>query len=371
MKKLITMALLASFMLSTFAMPLQATTSATTLSVEEAATRAIRNNTRLVTAQENELVTYEDIRRAREGVFDARTDIALTNANVTLMNAELAWSLNIRDIQIQRENVEFRMTNYFNTVLNAQADLELLRANLEMAKRDLAIAELRLSLGLSSELDFETAEIAVIRLENNITAQENTINRAFRNLNSFMGVNVNNLEQRHVLELDLSFEPLPEINLNRHMQRFVSESIGVANLEGQARAATYRADHYIVPHNPLTGEINRGPGTRTYDEMRIFQSQAVRDVADARTAISEGVIESYNSIRATELNIRTVEIELTRLTRQLAVSETMLELGRTTSIEVDRLRLQIAETENSLQQLRNSHAIMRISFENPNIIMGS
>jgi len=367
MKKLITMALLASFMLGVFAMPLQVAANVPILSVEEAARRAIRNNTRVVTAQENELVTYEDIRRAREGTFDARTDIELTNANVTLMNAELAASLNIRDIQIQKENVEFRMTGYFNTVLNAQSDLELMRANLELAERDLVIAELRYSLGLASELDFEVAEIAVIRLENNILAQENAINRAFRNLNSLMGVSVNNLEQRHVLELELSFEPLPEINLTRHMQRFVNESIRVAEAEGEARAAAYRADYYITPHHPLTGEVTRGPGTRTYDEMRIFQSRAVRGVADARTAVSEGVIELYNGLRARELNIRTTEIELSRLVRQLGVQEAMLELGRTTPIEVDRLRLQIAEMENSLRQMRNAHAIDRISFENPNI----
>jgi len=370
MKKLITMALLASFMLGVFAMPLSAAANMPILSVEEAARRAIRNNSTIMTRQENELVRTEDLRRAREAVFDARTEIELTNANVNLMNAELELSLNLRNIQIQKENVEFSMTRYFNAVLNAQNDLELLHKNLEMAKRDLVIAELRFSLGIASELDYETAEIAVLRIENNIAAQENAINRAFRDLNSFMGVNVNNLNQRHVLELELDFEPLPDINLTRHMQRFVSESIHVAEAEGLARQAAYRADYYITPHNPLTGEVLRGTGSglRTYDEMRIFHSQAARGVADTRVAVSEGVIASYNNIRETELSIRTTEIELRRLVRQLGVQETMLELGRTTQVEVDRLRLQIAELKNSLQQLRNSHSIMRIAFDNPNIL---
>jgi len=339
------------------------------LTVAEASSRAIRNDADLAIRTGSELIHDENVRRAREAVHDARTDAQITTANVNLMNAELARSLNIRDAQIQRENVEFQITRYFNTILNLQADLELARDNLNMANRDLAIAELRLSLGMASDLDVQTAALAVTRVETNIEILQANIGRAFRDLNGFMGAGVTALDQHHTLVLELSFEPIEVRNINAQIQRFLDENTAIASLEGRAREHGYRAQHYITPHDPMTGIIITGQVT--YDEFREQQAQYLRRAADARQSVSEAVVNQYNALLNMEINIRATELELAQLVRQLEVTESSFALGRATQIEVDRLRLQIAEMENSLQQAKNNHTITRIAFNNPRILMGA
>jgi len=338
------------------------------LTVEEAARRAIRNNANIANLEGSEVMHDENVRRAREDMFNASTDAQITQANIDLMNAELGRSLNIRDAQIQRENVEYQITSTFNIILNLQADLEIARTNLDMANRELAIAELRLSLGMASDLDVQTAALAITRVETNIENLQSSINRSFRDLNRHMGVSTQNLDQHYTLVLELTFEPIDVRNINAHVQRFVDESIEIARAEGRAREYGHRADYYITPHDPTTGIVATGRGTITYDEWRAQQSQQLRIAADTRQRVSQNVINLYNTLRNAEISIRATEIELAQLVRQLDISESSLELGRITQIEVDRLRIQIAEMENSLQQAKNNHTINRIAFNNPRII---
>ena len=339
------------------------------LTVEEAARRAIRNNAAIANAEDDESVADEVVRRAQDFVFDARTDHDLTNAMVGLMNAELSRSLNLRDINAQKENVEFQIMRYFNTILNMEADLALSLDNLEIARRDLLISRLKLSLGMVSELDYEAADLAVIRIETNIERMQSSIAGAFRDLNSFMGATGINLNQKYILSLELYYEPLEPVNLSRHADTFVRESLVVQRAQNAADIAAYRVDFFFTPHNPLTGVIPTG--YITYDERVVELNHALRNLSNTRQRVREGVISSYSNLRDLELNIRATTIELERLIRQLEVSETMLELGRITPVEVDRLRFEIASMENSLAQAKNNHTILSIAFNNPLIMMGT
>jgi len=370
-KKILPLALAATFVFWAFnAMILTAAevSEVPTLTVEEAARRAINNNTAIANAQDDESVADEVVRRAQENVWDAITNAELTAAMVGLMNAELSRSLNIRDINAQKENVEFQITRYFNTILNMEADLAISLDNLDMARRDLLISRLKLSLGMVSELDYEASELAVVRIETNIERLQSSIDSAYRDLNSFMGATGTDLNGRYILVLELDYEPLAPVNLSRHADTFVNESLAVRRAEDAATLAIYRVDYFFRPHSPFTGQIPTG--YITYDEFVVQQNQALRALTDTRQRVREGVISSYNNLRDIELNIRASEIELARLIRQLEVSETMLELGRTTPIEVDRLRVEIATMENTLIQSKNNHSILSIAFNNPLIIMG-
>lgn len=358
----------------TTAVPLAATRRATVapapestaLTVEEAARRAIRNNSAIANMQDSESVADERVGRALNAVHDAATDAALTNARVSLMDAELSRAVNIRDIQAQKDNVEYQITRSFNNILNMQADLELAAAQLEMANRELAISRLMLSLGMVSELDYEAATLAVTRIENNMELLRSSINAAFRNLNSSMGNNnLQDLDRHHELKLELVYTPVEVANLNNHAQRFVNESLAVARAENRAHSARYRVTYHATPHDPTTGRIIDAP---TYDEQIVAYNQELRNVADTRQSVREGVITSYNRLRDIELNIRIAEIELERLARQLEVAEATLALGRNTQIEVDRIRLDIASRENTLRQTKNNHAIQLMAFNNPNIL---
>lgn len=337
-----------------------------TLTVEEAARRAIRSHTGIANATGDEDVAHYVVRRANDAVFDATTTGQVTNALVGLRNAEMSRALNIRNIAVQRENVEFSVKRFFNTIINMQEDLTMLEASLDMSKRELQIAELRLTLGMVSELDVETAELNIIRLEMNIGFLERGIDRAFRDLNSFMGVYGVNLGQRYDLVLDLyEYTVLPEVNLTAHANRFVDGSVRVEQARIGAELARLSVEHYVINHNPVTGLVLPGPER---EEVENDHSRALRTLSDTRQDVREAVLNAYSEIRNAELQIRSQEIELAQLYRQLEVLETMLSLGRVTAVEVENLRLNISRAEISLRQAKNDHTMQVISFNNPNIM---
>mgnify|MGYP003623795114 CR=1 FL=1 len=81
-------------------------------------------------------------------------------AEVKLMNRELSRSLNLKNIEAKKENVEYSIMKYFNTIINAEKTLEVFEEALNIHKKDLDILELKLKLGMVSQLEYDTSALA-------------------------------------------------------------------------------------------------------------------------------------------------------------------------------------------------------------------
>jgi len=365
LKRVVALSLVATLSLGIFGVMPLAGAELRTLTVEEAARRAVSNNSAIANAQDSESVADERISRAQEAVWDSVIDAQLTDASANLRSAELARSLNIRDIQARQQYVEFRITRDFNTILNMQADLALAQENLALAERELVIARLRLSLGVISERDYEAAEQDVTRIQSNIEVLNISIGNEFRSLNNSMGAGLNNLDTQYELELELAYEPLGRVNLNQHAQMFERESLAVQVAANNVEVAGYRVDYFATPFNPLTGQIVPAP---TLEEVIVSLNRESRGLTDARQGMQVGAVDMYNGLRELEIHVRALELELSHAERQLETLQTMYKIGRITQIEVDRVEFQISSLENNLRRLKNEHTLLVMIFNNPNLI---
>jgi len=336
----------------------------TELTVEEATQKAIRNNTSLKNAMDDETLSDDNIRKAIDAMHDARTDQTLTAANVSLMNAELGRALNLKDIESQKQNVAYQISKYFNTILNAQRDVALYDESLTIAKKELDIAKLKLDLGMISQLDYDTAALNYEQIESARLTKINAIDSSYRDLNKYMGVSP--LDKQYTLKLELEYKPVGNININSHAENFVKNSLTVQQIENTVKTATYTAENYVDPYNPATGEIL--DSTTTKEQLTVAQNKALRSLEDTKTSVYESVVSAYSSLKDSEINIKAAEIELEKAQKQLAATEKMLELGQVTQLDVDKLKYDINSKQLTVQKAKNAYALALEAFSNPNLL---
>ena len=95
------------------------------LTVEEAAKNAISNNTTIKNAADSESLRDENYRKALDNFYAATTASVIINAEVSLTKLEMDRSMNLKNIESQKENVEYNIKKYFNTIINAEKKDEL------------------------------------------------------------------------------------------------------------------------------------------------------------------------------------------------------------------------------------------------------
>ena len=336
------------------------------LSVAQATRKAISNSSAINNAVDTESLGDETIKKATDALFSsAPTNAALVGAEISLMSAEMSRALNLQDIDAKKQNVEYQITKYFDAIISAEKEIVLFDESLEIVKKNLAIAQLKLSLGMISQLDYYTAALDYERVVNARQTKLSAIDSAYRVLNSYMG---ENLDNKYTLELTLTYKEVGDINLNAHADKFVKESLTIKQVENAAKLAEYSVDKYSTPYNPMTGVIIES-GVPSYDELVVSQNQALRGLADTKKAVRDAVIATYSGLKDMEIGIKVNEIDLEKAKMQLKVMEKMLELGQVTNLEVSMLKYDIHSKELALEKSKNTYTLTLMAFSNPNLLM--
>ena len=374
MKKIISLALAAALLLQSvtvFGAALSTSKAADparpVLTVKQATDKAITNNSSIKNAVDSESLGDETIKKATDALYDAYTNAAIVGAEIGLMNAEMSRALNIQDITAKKENVEYQISKYFNTIINSEKDVLLFDESLEIAKKDLAIAKLKLSLGMISQLDYDTASLDFEKIVNARETKLRAIDSAYRDLNSYMG---EALDKRFTLELILPYKEVGSVNLNTYADQFVKDSLTIKEIENYAKLAEYSVDNYTTPYNPLTGEIIESAAVKSYDALVVSQNEALRALTDAKKSVRNAVIATYSGLKDMEIGIKVSEIDIEKAKMKLVTMEKMLELGQVTNLDVSKLKYDIHSKELALEESKNTYALTLIAFSNPNLLIG-
>ena len=335
------------------------------LSVSQASKKAISNNNSIINAKENDSLVDENLRKAYDSLRSARTDDAILNAEVNIMTQEMNRSLNIENIEAQKENVEYNIMKYFNSIINAEKNLELFEASLAIDKKKLEIAKVRLELGRISQTDFETQQNAFDKASKSKQTYQTSIDKAYRTLNNYMGEKA---ETRYTLLLDLEYKEVGTVNLTTYTDKFIKESLNVKQAENNLKTAEYKVANYSDSYDAQTGLIS--DPYNAYDQLVVSANQAYRSVEDTKTTIRENIISTYSNLQESEDSIETKESDIKSLYKEYDILILKFEMGKATRLDLDEKLYSIQNQEESLRQAKNSHTLTKISFSSPNLLSG-
>jgi hypothetical protein len=347
-----------------FASPIKENQEAT-LTVSEAAKMAINEDSAVKNLNDTEDLSGDKLEQALDNMHDsfALGESAMLNAQVNYMSLELSSSLAIKDITARKENVEYSITKYFNTIINAEKALELFDSSLDIQKRELDITKLKLNLGMVSQLDYDTALLNFERAGNSRLVYVNSIDKAYRDLNGAMG---KPLENRYNLVLNLEYKPIEEINITQYTDTFLNKSLTIKRAEDAKDVAEFQMDNYIPDYDIETREIYEDYNKE--DQLLADFNQASRSLADIKLSVKESIIDTYNSLRDMEVDIKAGELELQTSNQQLTILEKRLALGQVTALDVDKLKYDIKNKEDDLRKTKNNYVLTVIAFKNPNLL---
>ena len=163
MRQLFLLALMATMLSSNCLVFAESASPLETLTIKDAAKKAIENDTNIKNAEES-LELYDDkIKKATDTYLSATTTDAILNASINMMNLDLSRALSIKNIDSQKENVEYNIQKYFNTIINAEKSAELYEESLAIQKKKLDISKVKLELGKISQNDYDKEAAATNR----------------------------------------------------------------------------------------------------------------------------------------------------------------------------------------------------------------
>ena len=321
------------------------------LTVDQAVSSAINASTDLRNLEDSVEDNNEALDRLREQSRIEGDYARLLNLLVQIMQLETANAQMNNNSTVARERLRISVMNLFAAIIQAENGLTLTDESLGLEQRLLDIARVRFELGHISRLDFDTQ----VNNHNQRRASRDlnriAIDNAYISLNQMMG---RSLTLRYNLILDVTYEPLGDINLMGAINTAIARDPGMANQQGNVNVAEYRITRHDSDYSADTREsLDRN------------LSQAERGLYDTRRGIEQRMLTAYNSIRENEVLYNNAVLELEALRMQLPVQTRMHELGRIRRIDLDQLRFRIAQQEETVRSLGVSLAIDIIQFRNP------
>ena len=333
----------------------------TTLTVAEATRRAIANNQNINAMNDTEELSIDSLAEIKLSYLDAQTTIERLNLTIKLRQAELSYALNLDNIVAAKDNVEFSIISLFQAIINAEKSLDLTEQSLKFQAQNLDILKLRVSLGLESKINYDTAKNSYERAVLDRDNIQKTIEDAYVSLNRIMGNN--NLNLRYNLELNLLYKELETVNLTTLTARYRAESINIKEAENRVYIARRSLDSHesVSTYAHRTNDIEK---QRKEADLR----QASENLRSTRRTIEESVLNQYNAIKGMENSRAAALLELEQAKRELEILEIRFELGQITRLTLDQKIHGISTIEDRIRRIEGEHTIAIMKFLNPNIV---
>jgi hypothetical protein len=322
-----------------------------TLTVDQAVEAAIRANNDLKNMEDTMATNSENLDKLKENFRDEWDYGTILSMAVQIMELETRNNQVNNNSNLSKEKLRISVMNLFSSIIGAQNALQLTDESLAIEKRKLDIAKVRHDLGFISKLEYDTQANTLRQRRTSRNTHSIAIDNAYVSLNKLLGYS---LTRKHVLVLDVTYEPLGDINLTAAINNAVARDPNLINQQGNVDVAEYKREMFDSETSKDTEEVlDRGI------------SQAERTVYDTRRGIEQKIINAYNSINENEIKHNNAVLELEALNMQLPVRTKMLELGRITRLELDQLHFQITQQKETIRSLESSLAIDIIQFRNP------
>ena len=337
------------------------------LTLQEASRRAVNNSNAIRNANDSFVSIDENYERTRDMFFmPMQFSNDIQQIQTGLRNLETQRTNLSDSIAVQRQALEFLVLSHFVDITLAEEALYLFNNhNLPLVRRDLAILNTMVMLGLSTPAERSIAELNHNMLLQNRVNLENAISDARVELNRLMGVSTDRL---YNLDFEIEFAPLPNnFDLARHVRTQRDRSFAIDQAVRSLDLARFELDNHTLNFNMHTGMVM--PNSVTRDERQASVNIAQRNVSDSRTQVEHAITDLYHTLRRIEHGIATLELRLLSLHQEREILEARLSVGQITQLELDRQDFAILTLQNDIQQQKAMHGILTVQFNNSNLLM--
>ena len=324
------------------------------LTVDEALSMAISHSSTLKSLYEQNEINELSADDTRTSLVNSSEYVDVTNLNVELKNLMNNIKNYGTNVEIEKEKIRLNIIELFASIINAEDAIDLYEDEIELNERELKIAEVKNSLGLLSQTEYNGLITENESVKSSKQSLESALDEAYSSLNQILGQDI---DTKYTVELDVEYEPLGDVDLSYAITKASTSSHSIKELEEAAEIAGYQLDVYSVEYSGGYKESAQNN-----------YAQAIRELTDAKTQMEASVKSLYNSIISAETTYNNNLASLEQQKQELEVKKVQLELGKITQLEYDQAEYQIRQLENTIKQSVYSHYVDLCKFNNPDLI---
>lgn len=321
------------------------------LTVSDAVEYALIYSRNLINMKEKFDETYENLEDANTEKYEPYN----VNLEVKIKNLENYLNNYNINSNIEKENINISIYEIFASILNAQNEIDLYKASIDIYEKEFKIAETKYNLGLLSKSDYNDYKNSYDKKLLSLESKKASVDEAFIALNKIMGMPI---ENKYKLILDLNYSEIGNIDLDKKIKAAILENQTIKEKEENIDIMEYEKSKYNNDTVSYYEQLSK--------KYEIEQSK--RDLIDEEKEIEAKIISAYNNIIAYENSYNKNIINLDSLKKELDIKKTQLSKGNITNIEVEKCEYDIKALKNTIQSQIYAHEILVMKFNNPNLL---
>lgn len=307
----------------------------------------------LLSVKANE-IKYEE---AEDDLDSSPVDTGSTAAEAARLGAYQSYIGNGIAYEMSKRQVETIKDQIAHQLKSAIDQVNLEKLKIRLAEEDYAIkeellsqAKLKKAVGTLSEMDYLTAENAVITSRSTKLIQEQTLNSAFITLNDMVGLEP---QARYQLISTVALTPNSIKDLETHIQDVTKASPSIWNLEQLIDQASTSVRFYVF-----------NAGSDPYEAKEIEVTQAKIDLESAKRSMAEALRTGYTSLITLENNDTLLKAKLNDAENALLIAKQNQQVGLITALQTRQASLAVLAAKEALVANAVSHeTALRVLME--------
>ncbi|WP_047150880.1 TolC family protein [Aneurinibacillus tyrosinisolvens] len=336
-----------------------------TLTYQQAVERALNNSYTLKNSKEDidrsaevrdkvgENVKYTPIPNPNAPYSYDAYNQAANMAFSGFQKASVGYEISKKQAVIDEDTVVANVRKAYNDILQAQEQKKL--ADLTVHNDDMQrnITQIKFETGVSSKVEKTKADGTYNADRKSKEAAGKALEASYQKFDSLVGLRP---EARPQLADQLTFVDMPDVDLESHITRTLSENPALWKANKAIELARLSVDLYM---------FNDKSNPDTYDAKKIDVTKAENTYADAKEQTAKALRTIYQSIRQIEDNYKGLQENVGVAEEGLRATQVQYDVGLATKLELSNAQLTVDKLKEKMSELSVQHDNLIQTFYKP------
>lgn len=336
------------------------------LTYEQALEKAKKHSIKLIDLQKNN----EFLQESKEDLWDVVGSFSVPTYDYqkwvndavymyssAVYNTDSGMTKNKYAAQIASLALEATLKNTFSSIVENEANLDLLKQTGELQKTLYEQGQTKYRLGMISQYKLDQLKAEYDASKVNIYQLEKTLEQMYMSLNNIIGESV---DKKYKVEYDADFEPyVLQGSLEAYINAQMKKDYSILLQEQAVEDAKFNKNYLSESTPDSSNKSNKN----SYES-------AQRNLKAAKEDKEIAIRNAYVQLQQTEANYNQAKADLAQAQADLKTAEVNYAAGNITKLTLDQAKLGVSQRELALEKLARAYDMQVFSFKNTDLIVG-
>lgn len=287
----------------------------------------------------------------REGLeVPPNADQLMDKVSLGLASAELEKELGKQSIKYTISLMELAIRNLFNQIDFAYDSIKVYEKEIELLKKELSIADIKMKRGLISQYDYNVLKTSLEGMEKSKTQKYLELNKLFLQLNQYL--DLKDIETYQFVEIPYEFKSLV----------LEPEEVKLRGLQASSVNMQVVAKEHGVTMQQLVLNRDLYEGNRAIQQADLYIQQT--EILQLKEDIRSGVVREYQNILLLEEKIGLLYRQKEVKVEELENEKIKLLAGKVSAFSLEQKKLELEKLDFQIEEAIKGYETAKIHFYN-------